>query len=130
MKNENNELEKLYLEQEKEIEGAEFVLDAVTNESPIFTVCVDQTFSEFFKGEEMIDAGHCLQNTDGKTRYLQYFTNGKAIEIEHFSKENGDSSFRLLQDSNQSKLDRLNSIKKNIEAAIELQKQIETLEVE
>ena len=130
MKNENNKLETLYLEQEKELEGAEFVLDAVTNESPIFTVCADQTFSEFFKGEEMIGEGNLLQKTDGKTRYLQYFTNGKAIEIEHFSKENGDSSFRLLQETNQSKLDRLNSIKKNIETAIELQKQIEPLEVE
>lgn len=49
MKNISKQLDKLYLEQERELEQAEFTLDAVRNESPIFTVCENQTLSEFCK---------------------------------------------------------------------------------
>ena len=49
MKNENNKLDKLYLEQEKELGLAEWTLDAVTNQSSILSVCDDQTLSEFLK---------------------------------------------------------------------------------
>lgn len=128
MKNENNKLDKLYLEQEKELGLAEWTLDAVTNQSSILCVCDDQTLSEFLKGEEMLDIGHRMENTEGGFYYQQYFTNGK--QIQHDFKKDGTVLVRFLQDNNQSTLDRLNSIKKNIETAIELQKQIEPLEEE
>ena len=54
MKNISKQLDKLYLEQERELEQAEFTLDAVRNESPIFTVCENQTLSEFLQGEKLM----------------------------------------------------------------------------
>lgn len=128
MKNENSQLEKLYLLQEKELEHAEWMLDAVTNQSPILNVCATQTLAEFLKDEEMIDAGHRMETSEGGFYYLQNFTNGK--QLQHVFQKDGTVFVRFLKDSNQSNLDKLILIKRNIVAAIELQKQIELLEVE
>lgn len=128
MKNEKSQLDKLYLDQEKELGHAEWMLGAVTNQSPILNVCATQTLSEFLKDEEMLDVGDRMETGEGGFYYLQNFTNGK--QLQHVFKKDGTVFVRFLQDSNQSNLEKLTLIKNNIAAAIELQKQIETLEVE
>lgn len=128
MKNISKQLDKLYLEQERELEQAEFTLDAVRNESPIFTVCENQTLSEFLQGEKLLHIDPRMPNTNGGFYFNQYFTNGKMIQ--HEFKDDGVVGCKFLKEMNQTIIERLCSIQVNIETAIELQKQIEPLEVE
>lgn len=127
MTKENNKLDKLYLEQEKELGQAEFILDAVTDQIPIFNVCKDQSLSEFLEDEKMVDVGKLLPRSEGGFYYIQHFTNDKSIQHE-FDKDGTVVKVDFLQYVDKSNLDNLISVGKIIEKAIDLQKKINLLE--